>query len=170
MMLHLPRPPLAKTITGQNEIIDNLPLHPKNKLKLHQQWTLSKVTWHLTVTKISNTWMKNNIDKIVSRYIRLWLEIPVNGTLNIVTQSKRKFGLGVTLPSTRHTQCQVTFRNKLRKSGNHDIRETHKSTSNINIQYDQFYSTRDALKHIRSSDVSCIIEKLTTQSLVAKSI
>ena len=31
-------------------------------------------------------------------------------------------------------------------------------------------STRDALKHICFSDVSCIIEKLTTQSLVEKSI
>ena len=57
-----------------------------------------------------------------------------------------------------------------RKSGNHNIREIHKSTSNINIQYDQFNSTRDALKHIRSSDVSCILEKLTTQSLVVKSM
>ena len=161
---------LIETITDQIEIIDELPLHLKNKLKLYQQWTLSKVSLHLTFTKISNAWMKNNIDNIVSRYIRLWLEIPVNGTLNIVTQSKRKFGLGVILPSTRHTQCQVTFRNKLRKSINHNIREIHKSTSNINIQYDQFNSTRDALKHISSSDVSCIMEKLTTQSLVVKSI
>ena len=88
----------------------------------------------------------------------------------MVTQSKRKFGLGEILSSTRHTQCQVTFRNKLRKSSNHNTREIHKSTSNINIQYNQFNSTREALKHIRSSDVSCIMEKLTTQSLVVKSI
>ena len=114
--------------------------------------------------------MKNNIDNIVSRYIRLLLEIPVNGTLNIVTQSKRKFRLGVTLPFTRHTQWQVTFRKKLRKSGNHNICEIHKSTRNIDIQYGQFNSTREALKHIRSSDVSCIMEKLTTQSLDVKSI
>ena len=98
------------------------------------------------------------------------MEIPVNDTLNIVTQSKRKFGLGVILPSTRHAQCQVTFRNKPRKSSNHNIREIHESTRNINIQYDQFNSTREALKHIRSSDVSCIMEKLTTPSLVVKSI
>ena len=96
--------------------------------------------------------MKNNVDNIVSRYIRLWLEIPVNDTLNNVTQSKRKFELGVTLPSTRHTQCQVTFRNKLRKSSNYNICEIHKATRNINIQYDLFNSTCEALKHIRSSD------------------
>ena len=33
---------LIETITDQIEIIDKLPLHPKNKLKLYQQWTLSK--------------------------------------------------------------------------------------------------------------------------------
>ena len=114
-------------------------------------------------------WMKKNIDNIVSRYIKLWLEIPVNGTLNIVTQSKGKFRLGVILPSARHTQCKVTFRNKPKNSSNHNLCEIHKSARNINIQYDQFNSTREALKHIRSSDVSCIMEKLTTQSLVAKS-
>ena len=88
----------------------------------------------------------------------------------IVTQSKCKFELGVILPSKRHTQCQVTFRNKLRKSGNHNICEIQKSTTNINIQYNQFHSTRDALNHIRSSDVSSIMEKITTQRLVVKSI
>ena len=62
---------LIETITDQIEIIDKLPLHPKNKLKLYKQWTLSKVSWYLTVTKVSNTWIKNNIDNTVSRYIRL---------------------------------------------------------------------------------------------------
>ena len=90
--------------------------------------------------------------------------------MNIVTQSKPKFRLGVTLPSTRHTQCRVIFRNKLRKSSNHNIREVHKSTRNINILYNHFNSTRETLKHICSSDVSCIMEKLITQSLVVKSI
>ena len=74
---------LIETITDQIEFIDKLRLHPNNKLKLYQQWALSKVSWHLTVTKISNTCMKNNIDNIVSRNIRLWLEIPVNGTFKL---------------------------------------------------------------------------------------
>ena len=63
----------------------------------------------------------------------------------------------------------MTFRNKLRKSSNHNIREIHKPTRNINIQYDQFSSTSEALKHIPSSDVSCVMERLATQCLVVKS-
>ena len=76
---------LVETATGQIEIIDKLPLQPKYKLKLSQHWTLSKLSWYLTVTNVSNTWMKNNIDNIASRSIRLWLKIRVNGTLKILT-------------------------------------------------------------------------------------
>ena len=61
-------------------------------------------------------------------------EIPVNGTSNIITRAKCKFGLGKVLPSARHIQCRLTYRNKIRKSSNHNIREIHKSTWNINIQ------------------------------------
>ena len=76
---------LVETVTEQIEILDKLPLQPKYKLKLSQQWTLSKLSWYLTVTNVSNTWMKNNIDNIASRSIRLWLKIRVNGTLKILT-------------------------------------------------------------------------------------
>ena len=137
---------------------------------MYQQWTLSKISWHLTVSKISNTWVKNNLDNLVSRYIRLWLEIPINGTLCVITQSKRKFGLGLILPSTRHTQCQVTFRNKIGNSSNDNIREIHKSTAAVNVQYDQFNNTREALKEIRLIDERHLLNNLTTQSLVIKSI
>ena len=76
---------LVETVTEQIEILDKLPLQPKYKLKLSQQWTLSKISWYLTVTNVSNTWMKSNIDNIASRSIRIWLEIRVNGTLKILT-------------------------------------------------------------------------------------
>ena len=46
---------LTETVTEQIEIIDKFPLHPKNKLIVYQQWTLSKISWYLTITNISNT-------------------------------------------------------------------------------------------------------------------
>ena len=58
-----------------------------------------------------------------------------------------------------HIQCQVTFESKVKS----------KKTNAINVQY-EFNSTREALRQIRSSDENYIIEKLTTQSLVVKSI
>ena len=51
---------LMETVSEEIKIIDTLPLHPKNKLKLYQQWESLKISWHLTVTNISNTWIKQH--------------------------------------------------------------------------------------------------------------
>ena len=94
---------------------------------------------------------ENNIDNIVPWYIRLWLEIQVNGSLNIITKSERKFELGVMFSPARHTQCEVTFRSKIKKSSYHNIREIHKSTTNVNIQYDHFNSDVRSKMHTNCS-------------------
>ena len=162
---------LLNVINDQFEIIDRLPLHPRNKLLLYQFYTLAKISWDTTVSNISVTWIKNNLENIVSRYVRKWLEIPVSGTLSVATLSKRKFGLGLVLPSTRFTQCQVTFRKSLAKSYNKNIRKIHEvSSKNLNIQYDQYLSTKDALEKIRSMSEKRLINDLPTQSLVIRHI
>ena len=162
---------LISTVTEQLSTIDRLPLHPRNKLLLYQCYTLSKISWDMTVTNITSTWMKNNVDNLVSRYIKSWLEIPISGTLNVITLSKRKFGLGVILPSTRLHQCQVTFRKSLSKSQNKNIRKLYNTTSKeTNVQYDQYLSTKDVLVKIRRMSENRLKDELTTQSLVIKSI
>ena len=62
---------LLEEITEKMEAIHQLPLHPRNKLLLYQRVVLSKISWHLTVTNISNTWVKTNIDNTVSKFIRM---------------------------------------------------------------------------------------------------
>ena len=133
------------------EIISALPLHPKNKLLIYQRYVLSKVSWDLTVANISMTWVKENLENKVSAYVRLWLELPISGTLDIISLTKSKYGLGYVPISSRFTQCQVTFRKALSKSTNKDIQHLFESTSTgPNLQYDQYLSTKDAIMKIRS--------------------
>ena len=49
-------------------IIDCLPLHPKNKLKLYSRYALLKAAWHFTVADLSKTWVTENLDSLVSKY------------------------------------------------------------------------------------------------------
>ena len=161
---------LIDVTTKLMENINHLPLHPRNKLQLYQYVVLSKISWHLTVTTISNTWIKNNLDSIVTKFIRQWLEIPISTALCIITQTKSKFGLAVVLPSARHTQCRVTFRTNIKKSSNANIKYIHTETKAINVQYDCYLSTKDAIAKLRKLDENKIKEQLTTQSLVIKSI
>ena len=44
------------------QTIDALPLHPRNKIKLYQQYILLKLSWDLTISDISVTWVKQALD------------------------------------------------------------------------------------------------------------
>ena len=73
--------------------IDELPLHPKNKILLYSRYLLSKISWDLTVSDISKTWVSETLDGIASKYIRKWLELPISATLSNVLLPQNKFGL-----------------------------------------------------------------------------
>ena len=70
--------------------IDQLPLHPKNKMNIYSRYILPKLSWDLTISDITVTWVKQVLDPILKSYIRQWLEIPISGTLDVLSLSKDK--------------------------------------------------------------------------------
>ena len=131
--------------------IDLKPLHPKNKLLLYSRYLLSKLSWHFTVTTLSKTWVSENMDSVVNKYVRKWLEIPISGTLSNVYLTSNKFGQNIYPPSIKFVQCQTVARNALKTSPNHSINNLWKTTSESkNIQYDVYTSTKEVLKSFTS--------------------
>ena len=131
--------------------IDLKPLHPKNKILLYSRYLLSKLSWHFTVASLSKTWVTENIDSVVNKYIRKWLEIPVSGTLSNVYLAHNKFGLNIYPPSVKFAQCQIVARNALKTSPNASIKNLWKETSDSrNIQYDVYSTTKEVLKSFNS--------------------
>ena len=129
------------------------------------------MSWYLTVPEFNITWVKQNLDDVVNSYIRSWLEIPVSGTLDIVTLTYKKYGLNFHKLSIKFTQNQVTFRLCLRNSTNADIRRLFNDTSkDINVQYDTYKNTREVIKNTQLQTKDRIENELTTQKLVIKSI
>jgi hypothetical protein len=55
--------------------IDLKSLYPKNKILLYSRYVLSKLSWNFTVATISKTWVIENVDSLVNKYIRKWLEV-----------------------------------------------------------------------------------------------
>ena len=49
--------------------IDLLSLHPKHKFPLYNCYLLSKISWHLTVADLTKTWVSENFDNLVNRYL-----------------------------------------------------------------------------------------------------
>ena len=50
--------------------IDCLPCHSENKLLLYHRFVLSKLSWYLTIADLSKTWEVENLENVVSRFLR----------------------------------------------------------------------------------------------------
>ena len=80
-----------------------------------------------------------NLDNVVARYTRYWLELPISSTLSTLILQNSKYLSNVILPSAKFIQCQTVIRNALKSSPNSDITSVWAATSNgTNIQYDQY--------------------------------
>lgn len=161
---------LLTTLETLMGCLSALPLHPKNKLMIYHRYILPKLSWHLTVANLGVTWVKQNLDNIISSNIRSWCELPISATLNVAKLAKSQYGLGLVLPSARFAQCQATYRNCLRNSINADIRFIHQETAPSNVQYDTYKSSRDAIKQLRECTRNKILNEMSLQKVVVTSI
>ena len=162
---------LLDTITDLLTKINNTPCHPKNKLLLYHRFVLSKISWHFTIADLSKTWVVENLDNNVGKYVRGWFELPISTTLSTLIISKSNYSLNLVLPSTKFIQCQTIIRNALKSSPNSDIQSLwHDSNTFTNIQYDQYRNTKQVLKSIQSHHHHRITNDLTSQGLVISSI
>ena len=53
--------------------IDLFPINPFSKIRIIQNYVYSKIRWRFSIYDISETWIKHNIDPIISKYVRKWL-------------------------------------------------------------------------------------------------
>ena len=162
---------VLELVTNLMSKIDKVPCHPRNKLLLYHRFVLSKIAWHFTIADIGKTWVTENIDNIVSQYVRQWLELPISATLSSLILSKSKYGMSLILPSTKFMQCQVVVRNALKSSPNSDINALWSSSSiGCNIQYDQFRNTKQVLNAIQNDNEDRIRHDLKSQGFILTSI
>ena len=128
---------LLETTNDMMTKIDQFPCHPKYKLSLYHLFILSKIAWHLTIADLSKTWVVENLDTVVAKFVRHWLELSISATLSQLIISKSNYDLSLILPSTKFIRCQTTIRNSLKSSPNPDIRYIRQDSSqNTNVQYD----------------------------------
>ena len=92
---------VLELVTNLMSKIDKIPCHPRNKLLLYHRFVLSKIAWHFTIADIGKTWVTENIDNIVSQYVRQWLELPISATLSSLILSKSKYVMSLILLSTK---------------------------------------------------------------------
>ena len=135
------------------------------------RFVLSKLSWYFTTSDLSKTLIVENIDSLVSRYVRQWLEGTIRATLTSLLISKSKYGLSLILPSTKFMQCQVVIRNALKSSPNSDINHLWaRASTSCNIQYDQYCNTKQVLNAVQTDNENRLHHELKSQGVIISSI
>ena len=158
---------LKSSLQTMLKAVDSLYIHPKNKLLLYHRYVLSKISWHFTVTDLGKTWISENLDNIVSKYIRQWLELSISATLSSIVLSSNKFGLAFQLPSVKFQQCQTVLRSLLKLSKDEAIVRVWRNTNcGSNIQYDIYKNTKQVLNSILTEHTERLQTGLPSQGFI----
>ena len=112
---------LLETITDLLSKVDKAPSHAKNKLLLYNRYILSKISWLLSITYLSKTWVIESLDNKVAEYVRQLFELPITVTFSNLIINELNYGLGFVLPSTNFIECQIIIRDAVKSSPNSDI-------------------------------------------------
>ena len=119
------------------DTIEHLPLHSRFKIMIITRYVYSKLRWRLTVNEIDLTWIKTNLDSLVLRFVRKWLQLHPGANTDHLRLPPKKFGLSLLLPSDIATSCRLTVRRILKSSRNNDINRLYSITSGKNVQIDE---------------------------------
>ena len=119
---------LLKDLNQYVEVIDRLPLHPKNKIMIVSHYVYSKLRWNLSIYEVSETWTIQNLDSIVKTYVKRWLHLHQGANFRHLHVPNKKFGMRFWLLSDIYRFCQLAKRSVLKESLNDEIKELYKLT------------------------------------------
>ena len=113
--------------------IDLFPIHPFSKIHVVQSYVYSKFRWRFSMYPLTRSWIQSNLDSIVSKYIRKWLQIPISGNISHLKLPKLQLRIDFFSASDIYDQCKLTVRRILRTLVNPDIQQLYTKTSSKNI-------------------------------------
>ena len=118
------------------QIIDLLTIKPFNKIRIVQTYVYSKFRWRFSIYDLGGTWVTQNLQNQISKYVRKWLQIPISGNITHLRFPSSKLGIDFTCAYDVYEECKLSVRRILKTSENEDIRHLYAATSEKNVRYD----------------------------------
>ena len=103
--------------------IDRLPLTVLNKISIIQQYVYSKYRWLFAIYELTETWVVENIDNVIGKYVRKWFQLPVSANIQHLTFPTRRLGINFQFAKTIYQKCKLSLRRILKQSKNLEIRK-----------------------------------------------
>ena len=158
-------------------VTTNIKTKVQIKIKIVKQYVLSQICFELKTYNFGSTWIDQNLDSLVVKYVRDWLEMPISGCVKeMMTLPVSKGGLAIPLLKNVSDQMWLQKRNALKLSTHPDINQIWSDTSSKHILTDSLLSTGNLpaaskeLKKIQKSRAENHFYALETQGVAARTI
>ena len=153
MVTDLIKSQLHSDLMDYIDTIEHLPLHSQLKIMIITRYVYSKLRWRLTANEIDSTWIKTNLDSLIQRFVRKWLQLHPGANTDHLRLPPKKFALGLLLLSDIATSCKLTVRHILKSSRNNDINQLYSITLGKNVQIDEIIkeAVQSKQKNLKSS-------------------
>ena len=86
---NVPKEALQRKLESLLSTTSKLKVRPQVKLKILNRYISTQILFELKTYDFSFTWIENNMDAVCLRYVRTWLELPVNACLKEVRRCRR---------------------------------------------------------------------------------
>ena len=104
-------------------ILNQLPLHPRNKLQVISKFIYSKIRWRFSIYRLSETWVIQNLDSIIKEYVKRWLQLPQSANFHYLYLITKQLDMKFSLPSDVYLGSQSITRKILKASDSKEIQE-----------------------------------------------
>ena len=114
----------------------------------------------LTTYDVSHTWVKQNLDSIVTECLKRWLNLHQGANTRHLFLPTSKFGIRLSLPADILKACQLVKRSILKTSTNEEMRDLYKLTVKKHTEEDRLLNEREKTVANR------LMRKETTEEIV----
>lgn len=142
---------IQKELNEYLDKIDRLPIKPLNKIDIITKYVFSKFKWRFSIYKLTETWVEKNIDNIISRFIRKWLQLPISANISHLKFRRSRLGINYNTAKDIYQQCKLSVRRILFSSKNEEIKKFHNVTTKDNVCSDEIIALNQESYNSRSA-------------------
>ena len=123
-------------MTRYVRVIDRLPLAPLNMISIAQIYVLNKLRWKFSIYDLTETWVDKSIDKIISKFVRKWCQLPVCANVKHLSFPLSKLGMNFKSAKILQCQCKLSTLRILTQSKIPEKQKLYTLTSPRHINHD----------------------------------
>jgi len=155
-------------------ITSKLKLRPQTKLKILKLYIHAQLAFMLKMYDLSLTWIEHNLDALVTRHVREWMESPISACVNEIQRlPTNRSGLGIPSFKDVADRSRLQKRHSLMTSRDSSVNQLWSKSSTKNCTTDErlmkHATLSGAMKDLKKDQTEAAWEHIQSLTLQGKS-